>query len=51
MWWTSAPAFRAFPQAEAYAALNDATMIIVQLESAGARARRGSSRSTASTWC
>jgi 2-keto-3-deoxy-L-rhamnonate aldolase RhmA len=31
--------FRAFPQAEAYAALNDATMIIVQLESADALAR------------
>ena len=30
--------FRAFPQAEAYAALNDATMIIVQIESAGALA-------------
>jgi 2-keto-3-deoxy-L-rhamnonate aldolase RhmA len=31
--------FRSFPQAEAYAALNDATMIIVQLESAAALAR------------
>ncbi|HEY7665878.1 MAG TPA: aldolase/citrate lyase family protein [Xanthobacteraceae bacterium] len=31
--------FRAFPQAEAYAALNAATMIIVQIESAAALAR------------
>jgi 4-hydroxy-2-oxoheptanedioate aldolase len=31
--------FRAFPQPEAYAALNDATMIIVQIESAAALAR------------
>jgi 2-keto-3-deoxy-L-rhamnonate aldolase RhmA len=31
--------FRAFPQPEAYAALNDATMVIVQIESAAALAR------------
>ena len=43
--------FRTFPQAEAYAALNDATMVIVQFESASASTRpKRSSRSRASTW-
>src|SRR5437879_8883169 len=44
--------FRSFPAAEACAALNDATMVVVQFE--GPRrstAPRRSWRSTASTWC
>ena len=44
--------YRSFPAAEANAAMNDATMVIVQFESAGAVERpTRSPPSTASTWC
>jgi len=44
--------YRSFPTAEANAAMNDATMVIVQFESADAIERpKRSPRSKASTWC
>jgi 2-keto-3-deoxy-L-rhamnonate aldolase RhmA len=44
--------FRTFPAPEAYAALNDATMVIVQFESAAALDKTEEiGRSTASIWC
>jgi HpcH/HpaI aldolase/citrate lyase family len=43
--------FRSFPAAEACAALNDATMVVVQFAPRRSTAPRRSWRSTASTWC